>query len=158
MDSYQPLVEHDEVKYVHSTHGSAQVIVLTIAAPVVRDEWRQNIMHNMKKFMKWVKRNNLTYHCVFNLHAVTHLPVDILLDMYQYIKRKTAIITNHLVSTHLIIHSAMVKAVVDHCTALFPPTKPFAIIQRPLEGGCSDNGVPAHLWKDVAASLSAHSP
>ena len=132
--------------------------VFRVTTSTINDDEFAAVMQNIRRFLRWIRTNQMRYHFVFDMHDITTIPIDRVYAINQYLRQKRDILLDYLESTVIITQSRVVEVILNTAFTYYPPARPMHILlHTPLHGGIhtkkNDHGIPVHLWEGALAFL-----
>ena len=90
---------------------------------ITNEDW-ENIMFRLRQFLRWIKTNERNYFFVFDMHLVSDIPVNRMIELQVYLKKKRELLKRFLNCTVIITSSSFVKTIIETAFAARPPVRP----------------------------------
>ena len=115
------------------------------------DEEFETFMIQFKLVCKLVQKENFAFNLLLEVCPSGNITFDQALRVSSYLRKKRTLVRNHLKGTIVMIHSPLVKMIVDAVMNVIPNVKPFEtlMIEQHEHEGRDDFGLNPRLKKYV---------
>ena len=142
--------------------SSRYVIVFRMLRDDVPDELWGPVLSNLKQFLKWIVDNSVRFHFIFDVYRCEVFPAGRLMDVLGILRKRRAVLTEHLHSTVVITCNTVVQMLMNSLLFVSPPARPLTVVlatsrTEERDGGCAESmGLPPATSREVFDFLNKH--
>lgn len=152
----QFLVPNDHAIVKVLLHRNRHVMLMRLLNPEITDDEFDTLLTHIKTFLRLVKRKNLKYHFVIDVHTIENIPYMRLIELQTWLTTKRTVLVQHLHNTVIITQSDAMKAVVDVSMLIYEPSRPFSIYVAHPPQQFDAVGIPAVLANEVYSFMDTN--
>ena len=149
-DEPEQFCRHVQFKDFYSGPDDTYYMIFKVLdANVSQELWAKSLL-KVRSFLKWIRRQDLRFHFVFDIHECEVIPTMQLFELQQLLKKKDAILKAHLHSSVVITSNRVVELVLRSAFNLVHPVRPLSILLACdfEDDGRDESGIPSKLWEE----------
>ena len=141
------------LSYVDTEDGSHIYVFKVLRSDINDENWNVAIK-NVKLFLKWIRKTNMMYHFVFDIHECEVVPAQRLYYIQSYLAKKKELLKTYLHSSVVITKNRIVQLLLTTAFNFTSPTRPIKIILCEDSEEEGNMELPESTYKEAVSFLS----
>ena len=140
-------------------HNGDLVIVLRFLAETLTDEEEQKIIEQLRGFVAFQKRTPRRYHMIVDTHKILVIPIERIVNIYNYIVRKEKYLREHAVTTSYVIQGKVAEMALSTLNTMFETWTTNTTFQCfPSTTADHKHGIPCETFSKITAFIDTAKP